>query len=197
MLAAHVGAFIEILRQTAHDEIKFLNKFQGLALPHPMFVDEVTFGHLACKAFVEQTKSATVFREQWVGARKTESGTNLPGKRVDVVIGEPGCARHWIEMKIWKPGKSKLFNHREILKDVAKLSCRVAAGDKQEQTYHNDVWVVVPSDFTRHVVVLRAERGPISTDDWTISTPETVHRPLAVTSDVEGAWHLYMAVYEV
>ena len=117
------------------------------------------------------------------------------GKRCDVVLGDAIYARHWIELKLWKPKRPDSFNQAEVWKDIDKLTNRVREGDEQVQTYSGIEKIRVPADYTRHSVVLRATRKPLSDGAWTLRRPRMVLEPEGVMVDEIGGWHLYLAVY--
>ena len=160
-------------------------------IPSVLSIDEVTFGYLACKQFLLLTGDDVVVRkEQWVGARN-----GLAGKRCDVVLGDATYARHWIEIKVWKPGRDTGFNTKAIWADIDKLRSRVDSGDRQIQTYSTSVKIVVPDDFTRRVLVLRVSDDSLPKTAWTLRREGEVANPSQVLEQSVGSGRIYLVEF--
>ncbi len=194
MTHPHVDLFIRCLWDVLLREARIL---EGCAdrfpVPSIMFIDEVTFAYLACKAFLLVSDEEIVVRkEQWVGGR-----AGMSGKRCDIVLGDRESVRHWIELKVWKPGRAPSFNRAQIRKDMTKLHNQVEAGLPTVQTYADCIRLTIPQDCTRQVVVLRAEREALSGDAWTLMFNGEEQEPTEVLTEKVGSWNLYVAVYGV
>ncbi len=193
-MLSHVDLFVRCLWDVFRREATALRACATrFPIDTPLNIDEVTFAYLAIKEFLLVTEEPVVVRkEQWVGERD-----GMSGKRCDVVLGDASKARNWIEMKVWKPAKATGYNRTQIWRDIDKLRDQVAAGLRTCQTYNEGVKLTIPDDFTRHVLVMRAEQKAVDDESWRLRRAGEECAPVQVLHQESDGWHLYLATFEV